>query len=170
MLKVTLNKHQQFTEKEVFKLANALNVLQIVVNSQEFKTRVLAFTYRGEFRFFETNLSNARVYDMFMSGRQYNEQTDDYEMDIDLTIYHSRWSSTVGYTYPNTVRTWINRKFFSRYGLAEICGNVAHEYCHKIGFEHSVHPTPSRPFSVPYGIGNIVEELAKKYLKNGELV
>jgi hypothetical protein len=47
---------------------------------------------------------------------------------------------------------------------------VAHEYCHKIGFEHSVQPTPSRPFSVPYGIGNIVEELANKYLKNGELL
>jgi hypothetical protein len=107
---------------------------------------------------------------MFMSGRQYNEQTDDYELDVDLTIYHSRWSSTVGYTYPNTVRTWINRKFFSRYGLAEICGNVAHEYCHKIGFEHSFQPTPSRPFSVPYGIGNLVEELAEKYLKNGELL
>ena len=166
-LRVTLNRHQNFTEKELAKLTLAIPLIQKVVNSPAFKEEILFFKFKNEFKFFDTNLSNARVFSTFMGGRQYNETEDDYELDIDLTIYHSRWSSTVGYTYPNTVRTWVNRKFFSSYGLAEIAGNVVHEYCHKLGFEHSVQPTPSRKYSVPYAVGNIVEGLATRFLESG---
>lgn len=104
-----------------------------------------------------------------MLGRQVGDSSDDFEMDIDLTIYYNRWTSTVGYTTPDTIRTWINRKFFWAFTDGGICGNISHEYCHKLGFTHSFRWTPLRDMSVPYFIGNLIEELVDRILKGEDV-
>jgi hypothetical protein len=163
-LKVSLNKTQNFTKQEYSRLMECLPLLEKAVNSGEFKKRILAIK-----KFTDCEMSSLEVYETFMKGRQYNETTDDCEMDIDLTIYYKRFSSAVGFTYPNTVRTYINRKFFWAFTLAGICGNIGHEYSHKLGFDHSYYWTTVRDMSVPYFIGNLIEELVNKLLKGEEL-
>lgn len=158
-LKVSLNNHQNFTRKELEKLQSCLYLLQKAVNSEEFKERLCKIE-----KFTDSKLNGKKVYEIFMQGRQLHENSDDYEMDIDLTIYHSN-NGTIGYTYPSTFRTWINRKFFLAFTLSGVCGNISHEYCHKLGFVHSRWKWPSRKHSVPYAVGYLLEDICKKIEK-----
>ena len=142
-------------------------LLQQVVNSASFEYAVLNNLYKNKRQFVDTILTNDQVLSRFMSGNQNNEGND-FELDVDLTIYQAS-GNTVGYTYPSTVRTWINRTFFDSYSPAEVAGNLAHEYCHKIGFSHAKWAWPSRKYSVPYAIGYLVQELAEK-LSSGKSI
>jgi hypothetical protein len=140
---------------------SCLPLLQKNVNGNKFKDRICEIPKGG---FTDCTLSGIEVYNIFMRGRQVGEITEDFEMDIDLTIYSARFSSTVGYTYPSTVKTWINRKFFSVYTTAEICGNISHEYCHKLGFAHKSKWSKSRDMSVPYFIGYLIAQIIEEEL------
>lgn len=144
-------------------MQDCLPYLQRAVNGQKFKDRICQISKGG---FTSCDLSGAEVYEIFMRGRQVGETSDDFEMDIDLTIYSTwPWVSTIGYTYPSTVKTWINRKFFLAFTLAGICGNISHEFCHKIGFDHTSYWTSVREMSVPYFIGYLIEELVAELIK-----
>ena len=65
----------------------------------------------------------------------------------------------------------MNRKYYNKFRPYEVADNMMHEWLHKIGFNHTVKPTPERPFSVPYAVGYIVKGIARqmhqeKLLKN----
>jgi len=47
-----------------------------------------------------------------------------------------------------------------------VAGNLAHEWTHKIGFDHK---SAAEHDSAPYAIGYIVDELAAKVLKGSKL-
>lgn len=162
-LKVSLNRHQQFSKKEYYKLQDCLPLIEKAVNGQKFKDRLCKIK-----KFTSSTLDGQAVYEIFMKGRQVQENSDDFEMDVDLTIYSDPWwkkSNTIGYTYPSTVRTWINRKYFSAFTVAGIAGNISHEFCHKLGFGHTSHWTPERAASIPYFIGYLIEELVNELHK-----
>ena len=103
-------------------------------------------------------MSNQEIYDHILKGVEDLSPVEDFEMDLKLTLYHSK-TNTVGYTYPNTNEIWVNDKYFNSYSLGEVANNAMHEWLHKIGFEHSYYNNPDRPFTVPYAIGEIVEKL-----------
>lgn len=143
-------------------MQDCLPYLQRAVNDPRLKERLCKIK-KGEFT--DCTLSGEEVYEVFMRGRQTGESSDDFEMDIDLTIYSTYpWIKTIGYTYPNTIRTWINRKYFLALTLAEICGNLSHEFCHKLGFTHTVHWTSVRDMSVPYFIGYLIRDLVAEIM------
>lgn len=150
-----------FTEEEMDKFTIATELVVEIINSLEFKTAVLNADL------IRTNgLKNSEVYDLFMSGKDQYEETADHELDIKITLYYSR-GRTVGYTYPGTKRTWINRKFFSSYGYETIVSNIVHEYCHNLGFTH-----PSRGYThknVPYTYGDVAFALCEMLLEGNEL-
>ena len=56
----------------------------------------------------------------------------------------------------------MNTKYLSTYTPAQVSRNMTHEWLHKIGFGHASSYSVSRDYSVPYGIGNIMERLAEK--------
>lgn len=106
---------------------------------------------------------NQGIYDLIMSGWDQFHQDADGDMDVDTTIFFKRWSNAYGYTYPGTHKTWINSKFWvgtDEQIIARIAGNVVHEYMHNLGFGHDYNWNPIRDFTVPYGVGNIVYNLA----------
>ncbi len=164
MLKVKLDASSGFDAKEKSKLLSAIALLEKVVNSEEFRARVLNYTYNGNKTFVDNNgMSNELIYNLIMSGKEVLKPTEDHELNINITIYSSFWNrNVIGYTYPNTLQTWINRRYYKNYTPADICANIAHEYLHKASFNHSFAWTPSREFSVPYAIGYIVGELARR--------
>ncbi|HXH32253.1 MAG TPA: hypothetical protein VNJ01_15735 [Bacteriovoracaceae bacterium] len=157
-----------FDSKQKAKMLDSFALLQKVVNSQEFKDRVVNFkNSRGERAFASsTGLTNEEIFGMFMEGREELQVNTPGEMNFYLRLYHKRWSSVVGYTSPDTNVISINKKYFKNYGLNEVAGNLAHEWCHKLGFGHA---SAAEHDSVPYGIGYIVEELAAKSRKGLEL-
>lgn len=71
---------------------------------------------------------------------------------LNFVMYYKN-NSTVGYTYANSDTIWMNRKFHSRYSLAQSAANLAHERSHKLGFTHDFKKTTRRSRQAPYPIG-----------------
>lgn len=150
---------EDFSIEKEAKLRDAIRRLEIVINSVQFKQAVLNHEYNGE-KLFANNdgLSNEEIYQKILMASEELQPGEDEEIDLDLTLYYKN-NSVVGYTYPNTTRVWINDKFFTPNSLGKVAGNIAHEWTHKIGFEHDFRNTSRRKYSVPYAVGDIIEEL-----------
>lgn len=158
---------RNFTEKDTKKLNQAVKVLNTVMNSEEFKKAVLSYTFKGETRFHKNNgMSNEEILNHLMTGAEDLMPEVDYVMNFDLTLYRSLnpWSKVKGYTLPDTMRIWMNKKYYRRSSWTkyDVAANMAHEWVHKMGFGHAYENNPDRPHSVPYAIGRIVGELGKK--------
>lgn len=157
-----------FTGTSLEKLQNAFRVLQAVVNSEEFKDRVINFRNEKCERQYASNkgLTNEQIYQLFMEGRETLQQNTPGEMNYFLKLYNRPWSRVIGYTSGNTNLININWKFFKKYEPSDVAGNLAHEWIHKIGFDHK---SAKEHDSAPYAIGYIVEELAAKVMKGDKL-
>lgn len=152
-----------FDANDEIKVRKAFEIIKKVVGSQEFKNRVLDFTYNGEKQFVDNdNLSNGQIYTKLLNGSEDLRPGNDHTMDLDLELYYSS-RSTVGYTYADGLRIWMNTKFFDAYTPCEVAGNVFHEWTHKLGFTHASSYSVRRDSSVPYALGYLMEELGKKY-------
>lgn len=112
-----------------------------------------------------TSLSPGQVFETIMSGAEKLSPEIDGEADISVTLDARDAGSVIGYTYPNTRMQWIYASFFGRATPADIAGNLAHEYCHKIGFEHEFNFTSLRQYTVPYAIGYLTREIANNLTK-----
>lgn len=145
------------------KIEQAADLIKEVVASEEFKNHVLNHRYNGKKQFANNNgLTNKQIYHKILEGAEQLRPAKDNEMDLDLELYTDNGSNTVGYTYPNTNRIWMNSKYFNKNTPALVTTNMMHEWLHKLGFGHDVEATARRPYSVPYAIGYIVRDLAKK--------
>ena len=129
----------------------------------EFRDRILNHTYQGVKQFVDSNgLTNEQIYEKLLDGKETLLPVIDNQMDLQLELYANYSTSTVGYTYANTTKIWMNRKFFDVYDPEEVARNVFHEWTHKLGFGHDSSATSRRPYSVPYAIGKIIQDLAYK--------
>lgn len=156
---------RNFNQWDREKLAQAKSVLETVMNSPQFKKRVLGFTFKGERRFNENNgMSNKEIFEHLMTGAEDLMPEHDQTMNFDLTLYRSLnpWSKVKGYTEPDSMRIYLNKKYYRRvsWTIIDVAANLAHEWVHKMGFGHEYYDNEERPFTVPYGIGRIVEETA----------
>lgn len=154
-------------DQRVF-FSNAFVVLKEVINSELFQDEILDFN-----RYTYTKDSPREIYRKFMSGDDLYESFKKYdrEMDVDVTIYLNRTTRTIGYTYPNTRRQWINSKFVKYNkleGIKKIIMNVVHEYCHNMGYKHPRAWTKTRKNSVPYYLGYAAGRVAAELMSSGE--
>jgi hypothetical protein len=151
-----LHQLNNFSKEERDKFIEAIRLAEDVLNSIEFKNRFLNLPL------VQTNgNTNKQVYNQLMSGAdKFNKELDN-DIDVYITLYYS-FKNTVGYTYPTTWFTWINRKFFSSFDYADVAGNVVHEYMHNVGYDHI---RASDKWSVPYAIGYLVRDMIKEKIK-----
>jgi hypothetical protein len=102
---------RDFGPDDEAKMKEALARLEIVVNSTEFRDKVIEHIFNGERTFNDNDgLTNEEIYEKLMTGKEELLPTVDNEIDLDLTLYYSN-NSTVGYTYQNTIKIWVNNKF-----------------------------------------------------------
>lgn len=150
-----------FTPVEENKVRQAVEILKKVIASKEFKDRILNFTYKGKKQFIDSDgRSNEEIYYMILEGAERIGNTSKNNMmDVELELYHQT-TKTIGYTYPNTARIWMNKKYFNRYTPLKVADNLMHEWMHKLGFGHEISWSQDRDYSVPYAVGYLVEELA----------
>ncbi len=145
------------------KVQKAIEIIKTVIATKEFRNKVINFTYEGDRKFVDNGgLSNEEIYMKLLKGAEKLRPEDDFEMDLELELYYSS-RNVVGYTYPNTVRIWMNTKYFIPYTPAQVAGNIFHEWTHKLGFNHASSYSVARDSSVPYAIGYLVRDLGKKY-------
>lgn len=158
-LKADIHFVNGFSKKERLFYLRAIETAIYVVNTIEFRNEVLStpMTWKGDY-------SNKQIYDMFMKGVDKFDDTPDYDIDIKVTAFYKN-SRTIGYTYPTTARTWINRKFFrmTDSGMRTIGGNLIHEQMHNLNFKHKSRGYTRR--EVPYKYGSIASALIKRVQK-----
>lgn len=153
-----------FSDKQEDKIRKASELIRQVIVSKEFKKRVLNYSYNGR-KAFEDNkgLTNYQVYKRILEGReQLSREGKNRTMDLEIELYSDMESNTIGYTYPNIVRIFMNAKYFNRFGPHQVADNMMHEWLHKLGFGHDAEATPERRHSIPYAVGYIVRDLARK--------
>ena len=152
------------TANQAVKFDRAIEILKLVVATEEFRSRVLNYTYQGVKHFVDNNgLSNSQIYQAILDGAEKLKPNKNNTIDLQVEIYTAD-NNIVGYTYPNVSKIWVNTKFFNNYTAAGVAHNLMHEWLHKIGFGHDAAATPSRPYSVPYAIGKIVADIGKDFL------
>ena len=141
---ITVTAFVGHTSKEVERNTIATQKVEETINSQCFEAEWVK-------SYLDLNQTNG------MSKAQALELIRSSKTTIELEMYRS-WKSTVGYTYSNTKRIWMNRKFHDAFSACEKAANIAHEITHKIGFGHDLKATMRRPLSVPYMTGAIMKK------------
>ncbi len=150
------------TSSQRAKIDLAEQKLREVIQSEEFKNRVINFTYNGTKKFVDNNgLTNTQIYYKILKAAEKLLPVIDNELDLNIKTYYSS-SSTVGYTSSNINYINFNTKYLNSYSLSATAKTMMHEWLHKLGFGHAYYYSTSRNYSVPYGIGKIMSDLAAK--------
>lgn len=146
------------------KMEQAIEILKLVVATEEFRTRVLNHTYNGAKTFVDNGgYTNAQIYQMILEGAERLQPAKNNTMDAQVELYYAA-TNVVGYTYASSRRIWVNTKYFDAYTAAGVAHNLFHEWMHKLGFVHASSWSSSRDYSVPYALGYLVGEIGKDFL------
>lgn len=152
------------TSNQQNKFENALDIVRLVITTEEFKNRVLNHKYNGVKQFVNNNgLSNSQIYKKILEAAETFKTVKNNTMDMGVELYYSS-NNVIGYTYPTSTQIWVNRKYFDTFALTSVAMNLTHEWLHKMGFGHDSSATTRRPYSVPYAIGYIVRDIGKDFL------
>lgn len=165
---INISDRSNLSSTQSAKVDQAVAVLNKVMNSTELKTAILNFTYSGSQQFVQNNgLTNAQVYQTIMEGAELfpSRTSANFTADIKVKIYYPPWYSvTSAVAFTSTTDAYLNiyDSYFSSSSIAALSETLIHEWTHKLGFDHDYDSTARRPYSVPYGVGGIIYDLAKK--------
>jgi ssRNA-specific RNase YbeY (16S rRNA maturation enzyme) len=152
------------TSSQVRKFDKALEVVRLVITTNEFKNRVLNHKYNGKKQFANNNgLTNSQIYKAILEAAETFKRAKNNTMDMGVELYTAS-NTVVGYTYPSSTQIWVNTKYFNMYTAAGVAHNLVHEWLHKLGYGHDASSTARRPYSVPYAIGYIVKDIGQDFL------
>jgi len=153
-----------FESNRIEKMEKAIEIIKLVVATEEFKNLILNHSYNGARTFVDNGgYTNAQIYKILLDGAEKLQPSKNNRMDVEVELYTAA-TNVVGYTYPSSRRIWVNTKYFDQYTAAGVAHNLMHEWMHKLGFEHSSSWNAARDYSVPYAIGDIMGEVGKNFL------
>jgi len=148
----------------------AAQVLEDVINSEEFKREVLNSNFKST-----KGLTNQQLYDKIMTAHE-EDGPGGQDGVVDLKVRtlrinsdESEWkkpcdNATIGVDGAGTGVTAICPQRLAEWSkeddTAALAAHYAHEYTHILGFSHKVRFGKKKTFV--YKIGNIVEKLANK--------
>lgn len=150
--KVIITSLTGFGEAQAARFKKIAANVEVILNSPEYKEAILNHTWKGQKQFVSTTDSTQQVWDKITSA--------DWKLEYRLERL-SRFSKTIGYTYPNVSWIVINGRKFPYMSDADIAANIAHEYGgHKLGrYGHDMNWSEARDYSAPYGIGYTLEKI-----------
>lgn len=152
---------KRFSDREYLLISKAAEALEQVVNSSEFKQRVLDFSYNGKNEFYQNaGLSNLEIYNRIQRAQEIGTFQDDYMMTLNLYRYRAPfWSKVLAYHIEFESRIYLNSRYLKWASVPQLANTIMHEWLHQLGFYHDYRSTKYRPYSVPYAIGEIVEDI-----------
>ena len=153
-----------FSADQEAKYNKAIEIVKMVVATEEFRTRVLNYTYNGKKTYANNGgKTNAQIYQSILDAAESLQPAKNNTMDLEVELYYAN-NTVVGYTNGSTKRIWVNTKYFNTYSANSVAGNLMHEWLHKLGYGHDSAATAQRPYSVPYAIGSMMSSLGKNFL------
>ena len=153
-----------FTTAQATKYNKAIELVKLVVATEEFKNKVLNYKYNGATQFADNKgRTNAQIYQTILDAAETLRPTKNNTMDLEVELYYAA-TNVVGYTYGSTTQIWVNTKYFNTYSANSVAGNLFHEWLHKLGYTHDSAATAKRPYSVPYAVGYIMANIAQDFL------
>lgn len=156
--------------KQYEKLKKAISILPEVINSEEFKRKILTYKQPNGLKSFANNylwtdsskrLSNEEIYQILMRGHEKTIPRTLQEMNLNIDKYFVD-NYVIGYTIPSSSK-WINVnwKYYSYFQVDQMVNNIVHEWIHLLGFLHGENPGQE----VTYVAGKIAGNIARKLLK-----
>ncbi|MFT3795351.1 hypothetical protein [Flavobacterium sp.] len=159
----------RYEGRRLERLNSVMQAIEKTINSTAFRRQVLEFRYRGQYSFYyRRNLlgryidkpyTNAQVYEIIMDAQELVKEDPEPTIDLYLELVIGSNGSVIGYGNPGSKEIYTYSEMFDQMEIDELANHYVHEWCHKIGFDHSYLPTAKRNSSVPYAIGNIIETL-----------
>jgi len=150
----------------------ALKKFESAMNSDELKDRMINFSCSLG-NTFESNagFSNRAIYDILYASAEVYHDVVDNTADLYLELVQKKkpWPAflhpqpEIGYGNHREKEIYTYSWWLNQAKDWEFAGHIAHELSHKIGFDHTPHPTPTRKFSVPYAFQEIVESICRNY-------
>lgn len=150
----------------------AITRLNLIVNSKEFKDSVVNHTYDW------TNMPANCTYSGTIEDRTeiFNKLFSNRVVKISLNInsnffqnlwkHYWPWSGEEGVDNANIPNTVITNQWFLNKHKQQVvsfyAGNIAHEYCHIMGFCHAGKDYKGRINTVPYAVGEIIKKISLK--------
>jgi hypothetical protein len=171
MFKVNLVSQSGFTNSQQTFVKNALKKFEFVMSSKELKNRIINFQSPLNNRFEDNlGLTNEQVLEKIYAAEEIYTIDKDYEADLYLVLVKKRKPlftrhPAIGYGMPGQKEIFTYSWWFSKATETEYAGHIAHEWAHKVGFDHTFELTPTRKYSVPYVFGDVVEELCKTIIQ-----
>jgi len=151
------------------KLEQAFKLMERVLNSEEFKQKVIGYVakFSDKREYTGSNgLSNEQVYEHLMTGQEISMMDTEGEVNLYVTKYHRFWSRVIAWTNPRTDNfIHVNWRFYKRFSVDEMVSNLVHEWVHLMGY---FHVSQNDSDSVPYGVGRIAGEVAKNLMEQDE--
>ncbi|WPU65049.1 hypothetical protein [Peredibacter starrii] len=153
-----------FNTDQAAKYNEAIELVKLVVGTEEFRNKVLNHTYNGIKQFADNGgKTNAQIYQSILDAAEKLYPAKNNRMDLEVELYYAN-NTVVGYTNGSTTQIWVNTKFFNNYKVNSVAGNLFHEWLHKLGYGHDSAATAKRPYSVPYAIGYIMADIAQDFM------
>jgi len=142
-----------YSEQEKIKLSIAVDLLSKIVNSEEYKQRVIHTNFP------ETRFDGYGVYHRVMSCRELSSFEDDNAMSFYVSMYN-RENDIIGWTTFDANIVYTNRYYHSWYTPCQVAANLMHEWMHQLGFDHDDSKDwDIKGKTVPYAHNDIVMEL-----------
>lgn len=153
------------------KMFNAALLFQHVMNDTFFTKELLV----KEFHFdmpndTNRNLTTAQIVNKLYLAKEWYK--DSYDSIATIYWYSTkRWNkplgtSTIGFSNANSKNINTYLYYLRSATISEIAGHLAHEWSHKLGFQHKKKDHPQREQTVPYLFGNLVKVYASKHLSS----
>ncbi|HXH32666.1 MAG TPA: hypothetical protein VNJ01_17845 [Bacteriovoracaceae bacterium] len=154
------------------RIEKALELLDAVVNSDDFQQRILTMsyvvkkkTYQG---FSQTSHTKESVLQNILEAKENFRGGTTGVIDLFMDMYQEE-NSTIGWTAPTDRFFHMNRFHHQDYSPARTAGNILHEWLHKIDYDHEgKSDNPFREHSVPYKLGYTMAELAAELESGGD--
>lgn len=174
MTKIKIVKAENYQGESLERLKQAIQLLEKIINSDEFKKVVLEFKTHiegGTFHFIRKEkrglrvrtiklkrYSNAEVLEKILSGNSQHKNI----IELKLKMEFGSDGDVVGYKKSGSSTIHTYEKFVISMSLVRFAAHLIHEYCHIIGFEHSSSSKYDKLrdcYSVPYAIHKMLKKL-----------
>lgn len=157
------------------RITKLAEIARIVVNSEEFETRVKGASFQKGQAFSYSSESGPQVYQKLLDGAELSSAKDGlwqlsykFEAKHQKCLGFGRWKKCTalvyGWTDPTTKDVFINSVPWDERDDCGIVGTIVHEQSHKLGYDHPFDYTSTREYSIPYALGNLAATICRKYL------